>query len=144
MKYLAKIYLVAVLPVLLVNCTSQMADPSVYGRQWMMVGFKQYDKNFLIDKNAQLDMSPTKNAPNNFRAYMGCNTLFVEIQFFTNGKMNVGSIRNTKMNCEENGGLEQSFITELAKGTKYQIDGHYLTISTSSGTEIKFVAADWD
>ncbi len=139
-------FLVALFSFLLLfqNCKSQKPNPDQYQRQWMLTSLNGFSRDFLVSKRAQLDLSPTKSAPNQFRAFMGCNDLGVTAEFKKNNTVKFGDFMSTKMYCEDNKGLEKTFINMIAKMTKYKIDGHQLTLSDGKGNEMKFVAADWD
>ena len=126
------------------TCSSQKLDPETYQRQWMLVSFKKYTRDFLVKNKAYLDISPTKSAPNQYRAYMGCNNISIKGEFKKDGTVKFGDFMSTYMYCEDNQGLEKTFIYELSKMSKFKIDGHQLTLSDGKGNEMKFVAADWD
>lgn len=138
-----KLFLITIL-FTMAGCKSQKLNPDMYQRQWMLVSHKDYTKEFLSEKGAYLDMSPTKSPPNQYRAYMGCNSLFVTIEIDSEGGVKTGDMGSTEMYCEDNKGLEKSFLYEIGLMTKMKVDGHYMTLSNDAGKTMKFVAADWD
>lgn len=125
------------------NCTAQQTNENLQ-RQWMMVEFDQYEKEFLSKNKAYIDFSPTKTNPNQYGAYMGCNQMFFTAKMKSGGKIEISDIGATMMYCEGAMDLEKTFGEKFPTMTNYSIDGHYLTLSDSKGHTIKFVAADWD
>ena len=75
---------------------------------------------------------------------MGCNKMFLTATFYSNGTVKFSDIGSTMMYCEGNMDLETAFAKSLPTMTKYQIDGHHLTLINDKGEKMKFVAADWD
>lgn len=139
-----KLTLFAALLFSLVSCATSKADPVQYQRQWMLISFKDYPREELIKNKAQLDLSATKSPHNQYSAFAGCNRMFFTAQFSANGKVKISNVGSTLMACENGMKLESDFGQELTKMTQYKIEGHLLTLMNGKGSEMKFVAADWD
>ena len=142
MRYRALILLTFML--CLFSCNSQNIIPDDYQRQWMLVSYKDYSKDFLIQKNAYLDFSPTKSEAGSYRAFMGCNNLFINAAVKSNGNLKIKDLGSTEMFCGDNKDLEKHFMHDLVKMNKMQIEGHLMTLSDDAGNKMKFIAADWD
>ena len=125
------------------GCTSKKATVH-YKRQWMLVSFKEYTKEFLIEKKAALNLSATEGESNTEAgtAYMGCNNMRLKAKFSDDGKATFSDLISTKMFCP--GNLENDFATAIAKTTRYKIEGHFLYLYDEKEQQMKFVAADWD
>lgn len=91
-----------------------------------------------------MDLSQTKSPKNLWKAKMGCNQMFFEADFKANGTVKFSDVGSTMMYCENNMKLEDAFGKALPLMTKYEIDGHHLTLTDTKGNQMKFVAADWD
>lgn len=126
------------------SCVSQKLSSGEFQRQWMLVSFKDYSRDFLVENKAQMDLSPTKSPANQYSASMGCNNMFFNAEFFKNGTVKFSDVGSTMMYCEGKMQLESDFGKFLPSMTKYKIDGHHLTLSDGKGNEMKFNAADWD
>ncbi len=109
-------------------------------REWMLISFKEYKKDFLVQAKASLKFETLKSA----HAKMGCNTLNFTVNTIKNKKIIFGEGISTMMYCEDYMTLEKDFSTSLMEVCKYQIKGHFLTLSDKKGRQMKFVAADWD
>lgn len=144
MKNLSKIFAGFLALFLLMNCTSQKPDYAKLHRQWMLVEFKNFSKDFLVKNKANLDLSATKSPKNQYNAFMGCNRMFMTADFQAGGRAEFSKVNSTMMLCQENMELEMAFATELPKMKHYKIDGHFLTLSAENGEKMKFIAADWD
>lgn len=127
----------------MISCNSQKINKDNFQRQWMLISFKNFGKDFLVKNKAQLDLTKT-NPDNQYKAYMGCNKMMMNIEFKKDGSMNVGDVTTTQMYCEDNNGLEKSFIYEIAQAKKYKIEGHFLILSDENDNQMKFIASDWD
>ena len=126
------------------SCVSQKLSSGEFQRQWMLVKYKDYSRDFLVENKAQLDLSARKTNPNQYSAFMGCNQMFTTAEFYKNGTVKFSDVGSTMMYCEGKMQLESDFGKDLPKLTKYKIDGHQLTLSDGKGLEMKFIAADWD
>lgn len=127
-----------------VSCGPQKPSPETYQRQWMLKSFRNYEFDYFVKNRAQLDLAVTKSNEKQYRAYMGCNQMFLKADFKANGKVTFSDVGSTMMYCEGLMKLEDDFAKTLPAMNKYVINGHQLTLSDGKGTEMKFVAADWD
>ena len=125
------------------GCNSKKATVH-YKRQWMLVSFKDYTKEFLIEKKAALNLSKIENesSPEFGTAFMGCNNIRLKAKFSDDDKVAFSDLISTKMFCP--GNLESDFSTVIAKINRYKIEGHFLYLYTEKDEQMKFIAADWD
>ena len=128
---------------LLSNCTTQTKVPDNVKREWMLVEFQDFSKELMMTSKAQLNLSDQTPA-GKFAANMGCNNIFGQAIFSSNGMVKFSEIASTEMFCDKSMDLEAAFAKDLSGMTNYKVEGHYLTLSNSSGKIMKFVAADWD
>ncbi|MCL9805677.1 META domain-containing protein [Flavobacterium amniphilum] len=128
---------------ILSGCSSKKTTVH-YKRQWMLVSFKEYTKEFLIEKKAALNLSSIEGESNTEAgtAYMGCNNMRLTATFSGNDKVTFSNLISTKMFCP--GNLENDFTTAIAKTNRYKIEGHFLYLYDEKEQQMKFVAADWD
>ena len=126
--------------IFMMNCQSQNQTNQNIERKWMLVNFKNYDKNYLVKAKAYLDLTNSEMA----NANMGCNSLSFPIKKKTEDKISFTGGISTMMACQNFMDLEQDFSKELANIKTYKIEGHFLTLSDENGNIMKFVAEDWD
>lgn len=142
-KYISSFIVILAL-VLLTNCTSQNSNTSAkVDREWMLIKFQNFSKDLMVNNKAKLDLS-NKETPNRFGANMGCNKIFGQVNFKNDGSVKFSEIGSTMMYCDRGMELEDAFGKALPTMTKYNISGHYLTLSDDNGNTMKFVASDWD
>lgn len=135
---------IAIFGLLLVtNCTAQTNLSENVKREWMLIEFQDFSKDLMMANKAHLNLTDQKT-PEQFSANMGCNNMFGQAIFNTNGTVKISAIGSTMMFCDKNMDLETAFAKELPTMTNYKIEGHYLTLTNSAGKKMKFVAADWD
>ncbi len=141
-KYIQHLLIVFILTLL--NSCSLQKNISNYKRQWMLVNFKDYTKEFLTEKKAALNLSPIQGEDDSEfgTAYMGCNTMKLKAKFFNDGKVTFSDLISTRMFCP--GNLENDFSTAIGKINHYKIEGHFLYLYNKKEQQMKFVAADWD
>lgn len=144
MKNLLKISILFFVVAVLFGCTARKPDYTSLHRQWMLVEFKDYSKEFLAKNKANLDLSATKSPENQYNAFMGCNRLFMTAEFKQAGQVEFSKIGSTMMYCAENMNLEYEFAKYLPAMTHYTIQGHILSLTDGHGNRMKFIAADWD
>lgn len=135
---------ILILALTAINCAPTKQLPEPLQRQWMLVQFQNYEQDFLVRNRASLDLSPVKAPPQQFSAHMGCNRIFLKAETKSGGVVKFSDIGSTLMYCDNNMQLEDNFGKTLPKMTRYEIDGHDLTLSDKDGNKMKFVAADWD
>lgn len=127
----------------LANCTSQMTNSDPVKKEWMLVEFQNFSKDFMMTNKANMNLTNIKDS-GKFSANMGCNNMFGSATFKADGSVNFAQIGSTMMFCDKAMDLESAFGKALPLMTTYKIEGHYLTLSDSKGQKMKFVAADWD
>lgn len=126
--------------IFLMNCQVQNQSSQNIQRKWMLVNFKNYEKDYLVKAKAYLDLTNPEMASAN----MGCNSLSFQIKKKSEGKISFSQGISTMMACQNFMDLEQDFSKELSLVKSYKIDGHFLTLFGENGNEMKFVAEDWD
>jgi heat shock protein HslJ len=132
---------------LLWSCTSQttkFADSENLQREWMLVSFQDFSKDFLMKSNARINLIPNAENPHQYSAEMGCNNLFFTAKIMSGNKIEFSQVGSTMMFCEGIMDLESAFGKTLPNMNSYKIEGHYLTLLDGLGKEMRFVAADWD
>lgn len=144
MKIFSNITLALAVIFTLIGCQTKMPAYETLHRQWMLVEFKNFSKDFLVKNKANLDLSATKSPKNQYNAYMGCNRMFMNADFKPNGTVTFSKVNSTMMLCKDNMELEMAFATELPRMNRYKTEGHFLTLTSKNGTTMKFIAADWD
>lgn len=129
---------------LLINCSSTQVQKPHIQREWMLIYFADFTKDQLIKGKANINLT-SKQEGNEIKgsAYMGCNRMFFNAEFKSNGKVKISGLGSTKMACQ-NMSLENSFAQSFGKMEKYYVEGHFLTFTDERGNTMKFVAADWD
>jgi heat shock protein HslJ len=113
-------------------------NPENLKRVWMLVAFSSYEKKFLMDSEAQLNLTNSERA----MAKMGCNTLSFDYNT-TNSEIIFSKVISTMMACTDMK-LEDEFSKVITDFKKYKIDGHTLTLFSSKNDKMVFVAQDWD
>jgi heat shock protein HslJ len=107
-------------------------------RVWMLVEFKDYKKDYFVEKKAFLDMTNSERASSK----MGCNNLSFNYKT-KNSKINFTSGISTQMACLDMK-LEDDFLKSITNMTSFSINAHKLTLTSSNGQKMVFVAQDWD
>lgn len=125
------------------NCAATTKAPENTSREWMLVEFQDFSKEMMMTNKAKLDLSSIQ-VPGKFAAHMGCNNMFGNVSFTSNGSVKFSNVGATMMYCENRMDLEAAFGKELPQMTRYKVEGHYLTLTDPKGNQMKFVAADWD
>lgn len=118
--------------------SKQNLDP-ILARQWMLIQFKDYKKEYLVAKKASITISKDKSVS----IYMGCNNGGGKIEQKGDNKFHFLNTFSTEMACEDMK-LESDMFMTLASVETYKLEGHFLFLFTKSGETIKFIAADWD
>ncbi|WP_298140805.1 META domain-containing protein [Flavobacterium sp.] len=139
MKNLSIIILASIF-VLSCSCKKHVseADNQNINRVWMLVSFKNYTKDDLVKKNAFLDLTNSERAS----AKMGCNNLSFGYKISENTTTFSQGIA-TRMYCQDMN-LENDFSKEITTITNFKVEGHKLTLTSSKGEKMEFVAQDWD
>jgi heat shock protein HslJ len=128
----------------IMNCKPKVEEikvptnPENIKRVWMLTEFSNYEKKFLIDSEAQLNLTNSESA----MAKMGCNTLSFNYKT-TNSEIIFSKGITTLMACTDMK-LEDEFSKTITDFKKYKIDGHTLTLFNSKNQKMVFVAQDWD
>ena len=129
------------------SCTSTKLNektPQNIHRKWMMIEYKGFTKEELIQLNAFVDLSKNNENKTNFGAKMGCNNIFFSAELKNNNRILFSQIGSTEMYCQDKMKLEDQFAKDLPSMNLYEINGHFLTLSNENGKIMKFVAEDWD
>lgn len=130
--------------VLVVNCSAVKPNNQHYQREWMMVSFDGFTKEQLVKNKAEINLTePPKNGKIRGTAMMGCNRMFFTLEFKSKGKVKISGLGSTLMACREME-IEDKFTKVFEKMTRYEINGHFLSLYDEKGAQMKFVAADWD
>ncbi|MCY0976005.1 META domain-containing protein [Chryseobacterium wangxinyae] len=129
---------------MVLNCSATKVNNQHYQREWMMVSFDQFTKQQLMENGAEINLTGEKSG-NQIKgtATMGCNKIFFLAELKNNGKIKFSEIGSTEMACK-NMELENAFMKKFGSMKNYLIEGHRLTLSDDKGSEMKFIAADWD
>ncbi|MCX8533415.1 META domain-containing protein [Chryseobacterium sp. KC 927] len=126
------------------NCSSAKMENQHIQRQWMLVSFDQFSKDQLVKNKAEINLTAEKkDGKIRGTAFMGCNRMFFNSEFKSKNKAEISGVGSTLMACQEMD-LETKFAQSFEKMTRYQIEGHFLTLSDDKGNQMKFIAADWD
>lgn len=113
-------------------------QPENIRRIWMLVEFSNFEKNFLIDNKAQLNLTNSNLAT----AQMGCNSFTFESKI-TSSEIIFSKGIMTQMACNDMK-LEDEFSKKIDAFTKYKIEGNRLVLSTPKNEKMVFIAQDWD
>lgn len=81
---------------------------------------------------------------NQVAVFMGCNMLNFTWVSKKDGVFKVDNAVNTLKMCDKNMEVEMALQKLFPTMTKYQVSGHFLTLSNDKGEQLKFVAEDWD
>ena len=122
------------------NCKKKVTETPAQNinRVWMLVEFKDYKKDYFIEKKAFLDLTNSERASSK----MGCNSL----SFSYKTKKSDISFSNgisTEIACLDMK-LESDFSKEIIKMSSFCIKAHQLTLTSNIGGKMVFVAQDWD
>jgi heat shock protein HslJ len=121
-----------------INKIEEKNDTQNINRYWMLVEFKNYSKEYLIKKEAFLDLKTNRAV-----SKMGCNNISYEFELKNNSEITFTKGIATQMACTEMQ-LEDDFMKILNSITNYKIIGHQLTLSNKNGDKMVFIAQDWD
>jgi heat shock protein HslJ len=128
-----------------VDCKSKSNEPLVISkkevleRNWMLIEFQDFDKQYLSKNKAQLNLSDS----NSLNASMGCNGIGFKMKYKEN-TIHFSDLIATEMHCGDNMKLENAFLTTLPTINQYKIDGHKLILTNSKNEKMVFIAQDWD
>ncbi|VXC38177.1 MULTISPECIES: META domain-containing protein [Chryseobacterium] len=129
---------------LVVNCSAVKSNNQHYQREWMMVSFDGFTKEQLVKNKAEINLTePVKDGQIRGTAMMGCNRMFFTLEFKSKNKVIISGLGSTLMACQEME-IEDKVTKVFEKMTRYEIDGHFLTLYDDKGAQMKFIAADWD
>lgn len=124
------------------NCKKNATETPTQNinRVWMLVEFKDYKKEYFVEKKAFLDMTNSERATSK----MGCNNLSFSYSIKDNKSIQFSQGIATRMYCEDAMKLENDFLNEIPSIKNYKVEGHFLTLTSSNGKKMVFVAQDWD
>lgn len=104
----------------------------------MLVEFKDYKKEYLLEKKAFLDLTNSERATSK----MGCNNLLFTYKT-KKSEISFTNAISTEMACIDMK-LETDFSKEIIKMNSFYINAHKLTLTSENGEKMIFVAQDWD
>jgi heat shock protein HslJ len=126
------------------KCKKNVSEPVVsnltaqnINRKWMLVKYKSYPKDILIEKKAFLDLTNREAASSD----MGCNSLSFTYTVVGNA-ITFDHPVSTRMYCEGIT-LEKDFTNDLLKITNIVVEGHKMTLN-GDNEKMEFIAEDWD
>ena len=122
-----------------ISCSSKKNTQNI-NRVWMLVEFKDFTKDYFIEKKAFLDMTNPERATSK----MGCNNLSFSYLIKDEKSIQFSQGIATRMYCQDNMKLETDFLNEIPSIKNYKVEGHFLTLSSNKGEKMRFVAQDWD
>lgn len=129
---------------LAVSCSTAKLNNQHYQREWMLVSFDGFTKEELVKNKAEINLTaPATEGKIRGTAMMGCNRMFFTSKFKSKNKVEISGLGSTLMACQEMN-LETEFTKVFEKMTRYEINGHFLTLYDDKGTQMKFIATDWD
>jgi heat shock protein HslJ len=129
---------------LILNCSALKPTNEHYQREWMLVSFDGFTKEQLVKNKAEINLTePIKDGKIRGTAMMGCNKMFFTLKFKSKNRIEISGLGSTLMACQEMN-LETQFSKVFEKITRYEINGHFLTLYDEKGSQMKFIAADWD
>ncbi|WP_392437241.1 META domain-containing protein [Cruoricaptor ignavus] len=123
------------------SCTSVPIEATRLSRQWFLVEFEHYPKDFFAKNKIQLDLSPAKNQPR-FSGFDGCNRLYFNAQTKNRSAIKFTDFRTGTIFCS--GSFGEEFQQFLRQAETYKTAGHTLILYDGNGRAMRFVAADWD
>jgi heat shock protein HslJ len=106
----------------------------------MLVEFKDYKKEYLVEEKAFLDMTNSERATSK----MGCNNLSFSYSIKDGKSIEFSQGIATRMYCQDHMKLETDFLNDITLVKNYKVEGHFLTLTSSEGEKMRFVAQDWD
>lgn len=109
-------------------------------RVWMLVEYKDYKKEYFVEQKAFLDLTNPERATSK----MGCNNLSFSYSIKDKSSITFSQGIATRMYCQNNMKLETDFLNEIPSIKNYKVEGHFLTLTSSKGEKMRFVAQDWD
>ncbi|VFB04377.1 META domain [Chryseobacterium taihuense] len=129
---------------LCIGCASVNGTEQHIHRQWMLVSYKDFPKEDLMNSKAEINLTKISDAGKIAgTAFMGCNRMFFNAEIKSKKRIEISGLGSTLMACEKME-LESQFSKDFEKMKNFVIEGHFLTLYDEKGNKIKFVAADWD
>ncbi len=122
------------------NCKKNVTETPTQNinRIWMLVEFKEYKKEYFVEKKAFLDMTNSENVSAN----MGCITQNFSYSIKNNSIKFKEKIR-INMKCQEMK-LDIDFANSIIEMNSFSINAHKLTLTSNNGEKMVFIAQDWD
>ena len=122
------------------NCKKNITETPTQNinRIWMLVEFKEYKKEYFVEKKAFLDMTNSENVSAN----MGCITQNFSYSIKNNSIKFKEKIR-INMKCQEMK-LDIDFANSIIEMNSFSINAHKLTLTAVNGDKMVFIAQDWD
>lgn len=138
-----KLTFIILFSIITLSCNSKKEVKEIptqnINRVWMLTQFENFEKQFLINAKAQLDLTASDNA----LANMGCNGISFKYNLKSNSQIIFTEGIRTEMACGDMK-LEDDFLEILPKISDFIIEGHKLVLTSKDGDKMIFVAQDWD
>ena len=138
-----KLTFIILFSIITLSCNSKKEVKEIptqnINRVWMLTQFENFEKQFLINAKAQLDLTASDNA----LANMGCNGISFKYNLKSNSQIIFTEGIRTEMACGDMK-LEDDFLEILPKISYFIIEGHKLVLTSKDGEKMIFVAQDWD
>lgn len=138
-----KLTFIILFSIITLSCNSKKEVKEIptqnINRVWMLTQFENFEKQFLINAKAQLDLTASDNA----LANMGCNGISFKYNLKSNSQIIFTEGIRTEMACGDMK-LEDDFLEILPKISDFIIEGHKLVLTSKDGEKMIFVAQDWD
>jgi heat shock protein HslJ len=106
----------------------------------MLVEFIDYKKEYFVEQKAFLDMTNSERATSK----MACNNLSFSYLIKDGKSIQFSQGIATRMYCQDNMKLETDFLASITTMNSFSINAHKLTLTSSKGEKMVFVAQDWD
>ncbi len=141
MVHTNKIILSLVLALTLLLAACGMNQKSLQNTSWTLQSLTIDGDQFPLEIDRLPTLAIGKNDEVN--GFAGCNSYGGEIKLFPDGTLQVSNLYQTEIWCEQGMQLESAFMSALAAGTNYRVDGDRLIISSEDGQfELVFAPAE--
>lgn len=108
-------------------------------RVWMITEFPHIPRERLVQLQARLDLTQLPHAT----AHLGCHDFAFRVQM-EQGAFRIHALAPTEPVCDHDTEWLAQFNQFIRHAQSYQVQGHFLTLTTSHGETVRFVAQDWD
>ncbi len=143
MKKIIKHFLMLCFLFLIISCKTNEPtfenNPEQLKRIWMLVEFQDYKREYLIQKQAFLDLTKNQHA----LANLGCVTQSFTYSIKNNNSITFKEEIKINMKCQEMN-LDIDFAKSIINMSIFSINAHKLTLTSKNREKMVFVAQDWD